>query len=59
MREAALDILAILTILLVGASLLFFMLAARWAARARAAIQHLQIGQWQERRLHRLSRERK
>jgi hypothetical protein len=58
MREAALDILAILTILLVGASLLFFILAARWAARARAS-QRLQFGEWQERRLHRLSRERK
>jgi hypothetical protein len=58
MREAALDILAILTILLVGASLLFFILAARWAARARAS-QHLKIGQWQARRLNRLSRERK
>jgi hypothetical protein len=58
MREAALDILAILTILLVGASLLFFILAARWAARARAS-QYLKISQWQARRLHRLSRERK
>jgi hypothetical protein len=56
-KEAALDILAILIILLVGASLLFLILAARWAARAQAASQWLQ--RWQERRLQRLSRERK